>query len=110
MGRGQRRQGNLPDTRPTLIAAQKQQVVVALARWAEAHPTPDEPVLGMSTGATLSARQMADAVADPSSEEGAWIFRSFARALIPDEVETPLTLEDILAGYDPATAYDPARS
>jgi hypothetical protein len=90
---------SMPQDVPPLTAAQRAQVTEALSLWAENHPYRDLPIIQLADGSELTPRDMAIAASEPESQRGRLLYRVFATALIPDEVESAETLEEILIDY-----------
>lgn len=85
---------------PELTEDQKRQVAETLTRWASLHPHADEPLIVLpGMGRTLSPREMAEAAHQPDTKMGQLVYRLFAIGIMPDEVEPPETLDQILADF-----------
>jgi len=85
---------------PELTEEQKKQVAETIIYWASVHPNPDQPLAtSPSSGKTITVREWAQAAAQPDSEDGKKLFLVFSRSLIPDDIEQPETLDQILADY-----------
>ncbi len=93
----------MPRDVPSLNAAQRQQIAETLHAWAEVHPRRDLPIVALMDGSELTPLEMADAVGNPNSPRGQLLLRVFAAGLIPDNVERPETLEEILSDYQEDT-------
>ena len=84
---------------PDLTQEERSAIARTLARWAEMHPRPDIPIAQLLDGSELTPRSMADAVQDPNSTRGQFIFRVFAAGLIEDASGESETLDQILADF-----------
>jgi hypothetical protein len=84
---------------PTLSRSQREAIRSTVVRWAAVHPKPDRPIIQLADGSEASPRDMAQAVGHPESRLGRYIFRVFAVGLIPDEIEEPETLQQMLDDF-----------
>jgi hypothetical protein len=82
-----------PPDYPELTHEQVARLIVALERWVENHPEPDEPSLGLY-GDALSPRAILEAVCDPDSSDGQGFLRMVRAGL------DVATFDEIIAGFE----------
>jgi hypothetical protein len=89
----------MPRDVPPLSEAERSLITKTLVEWASTHPRPAAPIIQLADASELSPVDIANAVAEPKSRRGQFIFRVFAAGLIEDPVEPPESLETILSDF-----------
>jgi hypothetical protein len=96
---GKQKDVTMPQDVPHLSPRERGAIVETLQRWAAVHPRRNLPLLGFLDGSELTPAEIAEAVASPESPRGQFLLRVFAAGLIPDRVEEPEELTQILADF-----------